>query len=310
VSREHADPNCPICKGMGFVYPACLYTRPGERGGHFCECTVDALRLVNMDRVWPSLAASKEFEGLRNNPPLRHFVKTNLWITAPVPVFRAHLKALAFRKPALWDCRVYPDAELITSWLGTAKAEGLKIYDLDAERSTLEAIDLRDLVEPPELLILLLGVKQLPNKEAPNSLLEAIGYRQHAAKPVWIVDQPDHRIDHVHHRFYSETLEMWLTHWPHVQLAGRNMRKAGGPAEPVETVGSIEQVDEMLEAKVDNALSDLGSLDGNDAEAELEEDPLEEESSPQQRTTRDLSHTLTVESSKKAPRYDGKKRSR
>lgn len=318
MSREYADPNCRICGGVGFVYPACLFTRPGERGGRFCDCTLSALRLVNMERVWPSLGSSKEFPGLRDDPPLRHFVQKNLWITAPVPVFRAHLKALAFTKPTLWDCRVYPDAELITSWLGTAKAEGLKIYDLDAERSTLEAIDLRDLVEPPELVILLLGVKQLPNKEAPNALLEALGFRQHAGKPTWLVDQPDHRIDHVHHRFYSETLEMWLSHWMHVQLAGKFLRKASGPEAPVETVaGGVEEIDEMIESKIDHALSDLDAVDG-DASTEADDGEEAEvdvpESTPTRsratRGTRDLSHTLSVETTKKPPRSKGRGKSK
>lgn len=314
MSREYADPNCRICGGVGFVYPASLFTRPGERGGRFCDCTLSALRLVNMERVWPSLGSSKEFPGLRDDPPLRHFVQKNLWITAPVPVFRAHLKALAFTKSTLWDCRVYPDAELITSWLGTAKAEGLKIYDLDAERSTLEAIDLRDLVEPPELVILLLGVKQLPNKEAPNALLEALGFRQHAGKPTWLVDQPDHRIDHVHHRFYSETLEMWLSHWMHVQLAGRLLRKASGPETPTETVASsVEEIDEMIESKIDHALSDLDSSEEVAADDESGDDEQEVSESRTRgratRGTRDLSHTLSVEA-KKSPRSNGRGKSK
>jgi hypothetical protein len=277
-----------------------------------------------MERIWPSLSSAKEFPGLREDPPLRHFVTKNLWITASVPVFRAHLKALAFVKSTLWDCRVYPDAELITSWLGTAKAEGLKIYDLDAERSTLEAIDLRDLVEPPELVILLLGVKQLPNKESPNALLEALGFRQHAGKPTWLVDQPDHRVDHVHHRFYSETLEMRLAHWMHVQLVGRSVRRGGGPIDPmVETVAGVEEIDAALESQVSHALSDLDDssvqLEGDDqAEAELSEEPLVEdqveevqiEKTPQKpsRGTKDLSHTLSLEP-KKTPSAKGRKRS-
>jgi hypothetical protein len=306
VSREYADPDCPICGGAGFVYPVCLFTRPGEKGGRFCNCAMDSLRLVNMDRVWPSLASSREYPRLREDPPLRHFVKRDLWVTAQVEVFRAHLKALAYTKPTLWDCRVYPDAELITSWLGTAKAEGIKIYDLDAERSTLEAIDLRDLVEPPELVILLLGVKQLPNKESPNSLLEAIGFRQHAGKPTWLVDQPDHRIDHAHHRFYSETLEMWLAHWIHVQLNGRVLRKAGGPADaPVETVDSTAAIDDIVESKIENALSDL-----DDTQNDGEMDESQDEGTPKKRGTRDMSHTLAVEPTRKPNRGSGKGRSR
>lgn len=297
MSREYADPNCTVCGGAGFVYPASLFTRPGEKGGRFCDCAMDSMRLVNMNRVWPSLSTAQEFPKLRDDAPLRHFVGRDLWLTATIPVFRAHLKAVAYTRPVLWDCRVYPDAELITSWLGTAKAEGIRIYDLDAEKSTLEAIDLRDLVEPPDLVILLLGVKQLPNKEAPNALLEAIQYRRHAGKPLWLVDQPDHRIDHVHHRFYSETLEMWLAHWAHFQLAGRSMRKMTGSSTSSEPVADAGHVDEILETKIEDALSDLSP-------ESTDETPSTSTAtrSTAARGTRDLSHKLKTEEASKPKR--------
>lgn len=211
---EYADKNCPLCKGTGFIYSNSLL-----QGGSYCDCTLDALRLVNMEKVWKSLSNAPEVKILKEKPPLLDYTKKNTWITASLPVFKAHLKAVAYHQSTIWDAKVRTDAELLDSWFGTAKAQGVKIFDLEVDKSTLSAIDIRDLVEPPSLCIFVMGVKHLPNKEAPNSILEAIGYRHHVGKPCWIVDQTEHHIDSPHHLFWSDILEGIIKHWEHVELS-------------------------------------------------------------------------------------------
>lgn len=266
---EYADPDCPHCGGAGFIYGESMLD-----GGHNCECMLDVLRLENMEKIWKSLSEVTEVPQLRENPPLRHLVTRDAWITAPVEIFRRHLKALAFHKSTIWDAKVRTDAMILDSWFGTLKAQGAKIYDVEIEKSILEAIDIRDLVEPPDLCILVLGTKRLPNKEAPNSILEAIGYRRHVNKPTWVVDQPDHTIDQMHHLFYSSTLETWLKSWPHINLFPTGAQVVGKPRIQHAVAASTNDLDDLLDEstgnmEIDDALSDV------DAEEEPEEDIFE-----------------------------------
>lgn len=223
MSEQIGDPDCPRCGGQGFLYPERMLTLPGERGGRYCDCTLENLRLVNMERIWESLSQSPDIRGLRDQPPLKLFVDRDLWITSETAVFRSHLKAVVQNMETTWDARVVADSQLLDSWLGTAKAQGAKIFDVEVENAKVSHLSLPDLVEPPKLLILLLGVKQLANREAPNALLEALGLRRHLGRPTWLVDQPNNPVTYNAHRFYSETLEMWLQHWPHVALKGASV---------------------------------------------------------------------------------------
>ena len=266
MSREYADPDCAHCGGSGFIYGESMLD-----GGHYCECTLDALRLQNMESVWKALPAAKQIPGLRPRAPLLRLVTKDLWITAKVPTFQAHLKAVAYNRSTMWDCRVFSDKDLLTAWLNTARAQGHKIYDAEVEAARINAMDIDELVEPPELVILMLGVKQAPNKETPNVLLEAIGVRRHLGKPTWVVDQPDHPVDQMSHLCYSETLEMWLSHWPHLELHGPNVKIAGGPVAAPDPVSDVDP-EEVVEGaeEIEEALADLGD------EEEVVEEVVEE----------------------------------
>jgi hypothetical protein len=241
---------------------------PGEKGGRYCDCAMDFMRLANMERIWKSLSEAAMPARLRDDAQLKKLIKHNVWITAKDSDFRAHLKALAFNMHDMWDARVYSDKDLLKAWLNTAYAQGHKIYDTELDESmvTVKAMYIDELVEPPELVILILGVKQAPNKETPNVLLEAIRSRKHIGKPMWIVDQPDAPIDQMHHRGYSEQLEGLLGHWPHLRISGSRIVRAGGAVLPVETVASTpEAIEEMIEPEgapqIDEALADLDEED-------------------------------------------------
>lgn len=284
MSDHYSDPDCPKCGGRGFIYAKSLLTLPGEKGGHYCECTIDALKLENMERVWKSLSEARILPGMREKAVLRPLAKRNAWITAPDALFKAHLKALAFNMSTMWDCRVYSDKDLLSAWLKTARAQGHKIYDTEIDEDVgFSAMDIDELVEPPGLVILKLGVKHAPNKEGPNCLLEALTSRKHIGRPTWIIDQPDYAVDQMHHRFYSETLESWLAHWPHVRLGKDSMTVMRGV--PLRVVSEqVEQLDDVVEkaesAEVDEMLADLGEqdeLEEADEEIEEEEDTEEEE---------------------------------
>jgi hypothetical protein len=322
---QYADPDCPHCGGTGFIMGESML-----EGGYDCECMLDALRRENMEKIWRSLSEAKEVPALREKPPLLRLTSRSLWITSPLELLRRHLKAVCYHKDTMWDAKVRTDAMILDSWFGTLKAQGAKIYDIEIEKSILEAIDIRDLVEPPELCIIVLGIKKLPNKEAPNSLLEAIGYRRHVNKPTWIVDQPDHPIDQMHHKFYSETLDHWLrnkTAWPHIHLTPNGARVDGAPR--IQHAVAVADLDDVVDdivdtdpeptgnTDIDAALEDvdemadeeLVDLDGSEEEEEeIEEEEGEEEYEEEETDTRNLLGSISAELSDKAKMKAKKKK--
>lgn len=224
-----ANKVCPKCKGSGFVYSASLL-----EGGEFCSCTMDRLRLSNMEKIWRSLSKIPITRDLRAAAPLSEFIGTNLLISATTGDFQRHLKAVAYGQSPMWSCMVRSDAEILDAWFGTAKAEGVKIFDMEIETSTPKAIDIPSLIGDWALVVLVLGVKRLPNREAPNALLEAISYREHEGKPTWVVEQPNHPVRSSHHLCYSPEVDAFLSAWKQIDLVGDVVQVAGGiPAQPV-----------------------------------------------------------------------------
>jgi hypothetical protein len=65
-----------------------------------------------------------------------------------------------------------------------------------------------DLVEPPQLLIIRLGVKVARNQAMPEVFMEGVQLRLHTGKPTWIWDQPDYpfREGHLCWSTYGESL--------------------------------------------------------------------------------------------------------
>lgn len=307
TSPEYADPECPICNGRGWIYAKSMLVMPGDKGGHYCVCAMDYLRRANMERIWKSLSASETTPSLRETMPLKPFLKHNLWITGKENDFRAHLMAVAYSQSDMWDARVFSDKDLVKAWLGTAYAQGHKILDTEIDESmkTVQAMYIDELVEPPELLILVLGVKQAPNKETPNVLLEAIQSRLHIGKPMWIVDQPDARIDQPFHRAYSEHLEGILAHWTHVRLTSSRVLRAGHDQERVEATT-------RRPAEVERKAAEPDRID--EALADLEDESEEDESVPVTRNLLDqeLAREDAADSRgrKKAVKARGKKPSR
>lgn len=215
---QYADPRCAICGGSGF-----LYRRRLLDGGESCECTKRNHAMVAMKKTWPALA---RVEGLpREGKYLQDRIEENLRITAPSRVFMGALKEAWVSVGALWSIKVVQDAQIVESWFTTAKAEGVQIFDLEVEDAVVSAIDVRSLVEPCGLCVVVLGVKALPNKECPNALLEALHYREQAGKPTWVWDQPTAPLA-PGHKFYSENLWGHLAEWEHISFPLPTVREA------------------------------------------------------------------------------------
>jgi hypothetical protein len=286
VSASYADPDCPDCGGHGFIYGESMLD-----GGRTCHCMMDALKRQNMERIWPSLSKAPEIPGLREKPPLRSLLKRNIWITAKEGVLRAHIKALAYTQSEMWDVLVISDADLVDTWLATAKAQGHKIFDTEIadRKSRFAAMAIAELVEPPDLVIFKLGVKQAPNKETNSVLLESVNLRRHLGRPTWIIDQPDHRIDSDFHKGYSDLLHGLISHWPHIGLRSGDafLITAGSQEDDGLQVVSDYVVDDIVEARgeveddasaqIEDALSDLDDEDTDEEGEALDEEGEDEE---------------------------------
>lgn len=230
---------CSKCGGSGFLYEASLLD-----GGRYCECTLLQLRLANMDRIWKSLSKAKVTADIVRKPPLLPYVKQNLHITASSAAFRSHFKAVCLHRSTVWDARVRSDADLLDSWLGTTKMQGNHIFDIEiAEQTSLKAIDIPSLIGNFPLIVFVLGVKRLPNRESANSLLEALNYRAHDDLPVWIVDQPSHPITEISHQFYSDQLADRLSEWKHLSLDGGEVKEQRSEATPSVLDSVLEELE-------------------------------------------------------------------
>lgn len=187
------DKDCPICKGRGVttVYED-VGGCPWPAGAKNCECVFKRDLLANVKRIWAPLADVVSVD----TSPLLPLVDKSVWVTVTEAQFPQHMRHVAMRQGEHWNARVTTDAALMTAWLSTAK----EVFDGDESKRRGELSDdelpsnefqtLVDLVAPPALLVIRLGVKAASNKEMANLLVEAIEERRHLGLPTWVVDSP------------------------------------------------------------------------------------------------------------------------
>jgi len=175
-----------------------------------CECVLYKDILENVDRALRDLSKAPVVKG----SPLLDRDDKNLWITAGQD-FLAHLRHVGIRKPVTWNFKVVSDAELTTAWLGSVALQGKDILDPDAYAISTQYITIPDLVVPPDLLVIRMGIKVARMAPAPEVLAEALNTRLHEGKPTWIWDEPTHPLN-TGHLFWSDTVGRILSHWEHL----------------------------------------------------------------------------------------------
>lgn len=113
--------------------------------------------------------------------------------------FLAHLRHVVIRHPITFSAKVVSDAELVTAWLATIPLQGGEIRDADAHKISMRYMTIPDLVVPPDLLVIRLGVKAARNAASPEVLAEALGIRMHEGKPTWLWEEPHNLLgpDHI-----------------------------------------------------------------------------------------------------------------
>ena len=189
------DVDCEYCYGRGFV-------SSDGRSGKRCQCVYKRDVIANVRKLWPSYDLFTA-PVLEEPSKLRDMVSKDAWITSEKPHFRSHLRYIACRQGPHWFARVRSDTDMMTGWFASMKARSIEIFDADVSESVARDMDIQDLAEPPDLLILVLGVKRARNVATPEVLMEILSIREHVAKPTWVIDQPTYCIEHDAHRCNS-----------------------------------------------------------------------------------------------------------
>lgn len=192
-----------------------------------CICQIVRDRIANVNRAWRGMSSAAKVE----SSPLGDHTEKNLYITASDDSLRSHLRYLGLRTHAQWYFKVIADSDMMTAWLSPVALLGKEILDPEAASVSSEKATLVDLVDPPELLVVRLGVKSARNAAMPEVLLEALNHRAHVQKPTWVVDQPSRRFNPSHISFSDEVL-YHISGWTHVTLdevrPGLDLEMIGG----------------------------------------------------------------------------------
>jgi len=172
-----------------------------------CECVLHLDILENVERGLKGLTKAPKV----SSSPFTGLEDKDVWTTQGDD-FLAHLRHVTLRKPSSWSFRVVSDAELVTAWLASIALKGGDILDADALKISTRFITVPDLVVPPDLLIIRMGVKQARNQAAPEVLAEALNTRMHEGKPTWIWDEPHHPLNSGH-LFWSDAVARILSRY-------------------------------------------------------------------------------------------------
>jgi len=190
-----------------------------------CKCVLARDAIRNLERGWKGVAYADKIK----ESPLLDYVNQDLYITANDSTLRSHLKYVGVRQGRNWSFLVTTDADLMKAWLFNAKEKGQEIYDQEMAVSLSQASasaskrTLEDLVDPPGLLIIRLGVKIARNSAMHEVFHEALTRRDHENMPTWVVDQPGHRLNAPDalgnpHRSYSDAVMEYIDGWKYIPL--------------------------------------------------------------------------------------------
>lgn len=214
------DPKCPQCDGSGMV-PA-KFEPPHPPTFERCECVLKRDVLENVERALKGLSEAPKV----SESPLSDLTEKDCWVTAG-DSFLGHLRHVGVRKPPTYFFKVVSDAELVTAWLGSIALNGKEILDADAYKVSTRFVTVPDLVVPPDLLVIRMGVKVARNQAASEVLAEALNIRMHEGKPTWLWDEPAHPLN-AGHLFWSDAVGRILTRYKRVGLSPEGTRGKPG----------------------------------------------------------------------------------
>lgn len=229
------DSGCPDCGGAGMVRKESEPPHPPRFVR--CSCVLRKDILANVERGLKGLSEKPRIK----TTPLLGLHESNVWVTGSQG-FLSHLRHVAVRQPATWMFRVVSDAELVTAWLASVALKGQDILDPDAYTVSTKHLTITDLVSPPDLLVIRMGVKAARNEAAPEVLAEALNERVHSGKPTWVWDEPHHPLN-AGHLFWSDEVSRILKGFKKVGGGGSSSRQHTPPTRKSEDVEGIVLTD-------------------------------------------------------------------
>jgi hypothetical protein len=231
VTKGPGDADCPNCFGKGVTRESADSESLHPPRFHRCQCVLQRDITANVDRGMRKLIEAPRIKSSQ----LTEVVGDDVWVTAPKPWFTANLRHVAIRMPPTWYFKVVSDADLMTAWLASVALKGKEILDPDAAKVSLTHITIVDLVMPPELLVIRLGIKQARNVATPEVLLEALRHREHAGLPTWVWDTPREMLDKGH-ICWSPMVAEYMSTWRHMktrdQVEVHSAPEPGPPPNP------------------------------------------------------------------------------
>lgn len=230
-TRSPADPACPRCRGVGDIQEAGCWM--------YCVCVRRQDQAQRVKAYWPPDVLQAAGRGEVRRSVLEGRLRESLWIRTERDVLVAHLARALVVSLRIELVRVASDADLATAWL--ARVAG-KVRDEEVREMSRDEADrfdrLEDLVLPPALLVVQLGVKAAALKDLPGLVMEAIRLRQQRSRPTWIVDTAAKPLA-PGHLAHSDELAAMLATWGQVQIAsaqeaGEKVDLAAGAAPKAE----------------------------------------------------------------------------
>lgn len=214
------NPDCPKCHGTGRVPAA---TKPPHPPSFTrCVCVLHEDIVMNVERGMKGLSGAAPIE----SSVLSDLQDENVLITANSRWMLRNLRHVAIRMPPTWFFKVVSDADLVTAWLSSTAIKGIEIFDADAFAVSTKYLSIPDLVMPPDLLIVRMGVKAARNSASPEVLAEALNIRRHNERPVWVWDEPNHPLG-PGHMFWSDPVGEALRGYVRIDGSAKGDRAAG-----------------------------------------------------------------------------------
>lgn len=207
------DSDCPKCHGTGMIKQASEPPHPPQY--ERCVCALRKDILANVERGLVGLSKAPAIK----SSPLIGLDTENVWVTAG-STFLSHLRHVAVRRPPSWFFRVTSDAEMVTAWLASVALKGQDILDPDAYVVSTKHLTITDLVTPPDLLVVRMGVKVARNEAACEVFAEALSERGHLGKPTWVWDEPHHPLN-PGHLFWSGEARRILAGYTRIEDLGK-----------------------------------------------------------------------------------------
>ena len=184
-------------------------------------------------------------------------IESNVWITANTDTLKSHILSVGLRQSADWEFKVVSDADLVSAWLGSVSVKGAEIFDPDVAIISSKYMNLIDLIEPPTLLIVRLGVKKARNVAMGEVFWETIQHRLHIDKPIWVVDQPNDPLNS-NHICWIEGIHNQLCDFERIFLDEKKKRKPNPDIsiEPLKRT-NLSDPEPVLESEGDSFLGEM-----------------------------------------------------